>query len=183
MGHGELGAGGRGMRHTGVLRVGRAGAGGWARRGWVRVLGRVNGLESRRTGRAAHARQVIWTRGRCDGIGCACGAGKSADGGRLHGCPGASTAVPNLGSGGKKICSSRPLLDPQIFWPLVFPLPLPIPVGPYSTTKLFFSCFFSTRLFFARAGTDFFPTSVAVGLPDAGMPQASSPHLCRNERG
>jgi hypothetical protein len=38
--------------------------------------GGANGLEWRRIGRAASARRVLQTRGRCDGAGCSCRAGK-----------------------------------------------------------------------------------------------------------
>jgi len=57
---GELGADGRGS--TG--------------RGTVHMRDKANGLESRRTERAACARRVVRTLGRCDGAGCACGVEK-----------------------------------------------------------------------------------------------------------
>ena len=67
MGRDELGADGRGALEASCC--GATGAGCACERG-------ANGLESRQTRWAAHARRVIRTRKPCDRARCACGAGK-----------------------------------------------------------------------------------------------------------
>ena len=88
MRHGELGAGGRGMWHPGVLGAGRIGAGGRARRGQVRILGggERSRIEADREGcvcEASHpdARALRQGKVRVQGE------NKSTNGGRLCGHP------------------------------------------------------------------------------------------------
>jgi hypothetical protein len=67
MGARRAGVGRWGAQRAGVLRTGHTGGSrSGVTRGGVRLCDGANGLESRRTGRAARARRVVWTSGRYD---------------------------------------------------------------------------------------------------------------------